>query len=154
MGSGLRWKWRREQHYRTSLIKLAGERGKFIQELPSPPFQPIKIYFSDALVASILRSPEPTTFTLAEAARAVPRQLELFLGRFAGADFDRTLLMDTIELPIQARQGSSVRMPVILGWWKGHVSLLKSGEIELDEEFYTDRILFSTELNYRCRDEE
>ncbi len=154
MRSGLRWKWKHEQRYRTALLNLAGERGKFIQELPSPPFQPIRVYFSDALVATIVHSPEPTTISLAEAARAVPQELERFLGRFAGTDFDRTLLIDVAELPVLARQGSRVRLPVIFGWWKGHVSLLKSGELDLNEEFYSDRILLATELNHRCRDEE
>lgn len=149
--NGIKWRWRNERTYLTALLHLAGEHGQLVHTLPSPPFQPIAIYFSDEVVQRIALSPEPLGLSLTSAVRSLPTCLERFLGEFAGADYDRSLLLDRIELPVVAQQGTRVLIPTIMGWWRGHVSVLAPSELELDEDFFADRVLFATELNHSCK---
>lgn len=154
MSRGIRWRWQQERRYRTTLLGLAGEKGRLVQTLPSPPFQPIRVYFSDTLTMRIALSPEPLNLCLTSAIRAVPQAVERFLGDFAGTDFERTLLLGPLHLPINAKQGSRVLVPVVIGWWRGHVSMVAPSDLPLGEDYYVDRVLLATELNHACQDEE
>lgn len=154
MSRGVRWHWQHERRYRTTLLRLAGEKGRLVQTLPSPPFQPIKVYFSDALTMRIALSPEPLNLCLTSAIRSIPQAVERFLAEFAGADYEHTFLLGPTHLPINAQQGSRVMMPVVIGWWRGHVSIVAPSDLPLGENYYVDRVLLTTELNHACQYED
>ncbi len=154
MHHGIRWEWQRERHYRTTFLRLAGERGALVLTLASLPFQPTKVYFSDALMRKIERFPEPFDLPLTNVIQAVPSIVERFLDEFGGVDYDQTLLLAPAKLSVQTQSGPLVRFPIVIGWWRSHASIVQSAELPLDEAYYADRILLITELNHACRDEE
>ncbi len=114
----------------------------------------MRVYFSDALTMRIAFSPEPLNLCLSSASRAVPQAVERFLGDFAGADFEHTLLLGPTHLPVDAKQGTRVLVPVVIGWWRGHVSMVAPSDLPLEEDYYVDRVLLATELNHACEYEE
>lgn len=154
MRHGIRWQWRYERHYRMTFLGLAGERGTLVLTIPSPPFPPTKVYFSDALIRKIERSPEPFDLSLANVIQAVPAVVERFMGEFGGVDYERTLLLAPAKLSVQTQIGPRVRILIVIGWWRSHISVLEPTELPLDEAYYADRILLITELNHACREEE
>lgn len=152
MEPGVCWRWQRERYYRDHLFGASGVPRELVKTLPSLPFRPVEFFFSTALISLIEGSPDPLGLCLADVVHSTPREFEFFLGRFAGTDLEKTLLLDFWAIPVVGKQGSRLRIPVIMSWCEDMVTVVIPRELALDEKFYVDRLLLLTELNHGCRD--
>jgi len=101
-----------------------------------------------------MKMPGPSVIGPKEIIQSAQACCEKLLVRFAGVDYDRTLLIDVNFFRVGLRMGGAILLPVVTIWHIRSFVVATSAEVPLSETFWVDRLLLETELRHGCRDEE